>query len=44
MKSIKYQGEFPQGRKVEMSYLKLGDVNTGVDCNPVYTFLCLSIS
>lgn len=30
--------EFPLGRKAEMSYLKLGNVNTGVDCNPVYTF------
>lgn len=44
MKNIKSWGEFPQGREVEMSYLKPGHVNTGVDCNPVYTFLCLSIS
>lgn len=36
--------EFPQGRKTEnVSYLKLGDRNTGVGYNVVYTFCTLLV-
>lgn len=30
--------KFLKGEKAEMSYLQLGDVNTRVDYNTVYTF------
>ena len=30
--------KFLKGEKAEMSYLKLHDVNTRVDCNTVYAF------